>query len=220
MYFQSTTAVAALASLHLVSAAIVVPWNSSYPAPVPAPAPSGISQPRVLPPVDRDSADEDFQEFHLKDDDDHKVWASLEQTFSIINEIPDDVLQSGDDETHKWLVDHGYRGASPKPRSRRDILSSSSSRGASSGVQELATRGIFDVVRCAGAIAAFVASNAIGAAKIFRIKKYIEALGGFRKSAELLLKASNNAERLKEGGEALALLASEILGVPLITNNC
>ena len=71
-----------------------------------------------------------------------------------------------------------------------------------------------------GAITAFIASNAIGAAKIIRIKKYIEALGGVRESAKLLLQASNNLERLKEGGEALALLAGEILGVPLISNNC
>lgn len=76
------------------------------------------------------------------------------------------------------------------------------------------------MIRCVGAITAFIASNAIGAAKIFRIKKYIEALGGVRESAKLLLQASNNLERLKEGGEVLALLAGEILGVPLIANNC
>lgn len=76
------------------------------------------------------------------------------------------------------------------------------------------------MLRCAAAITAFIASNAIGAAKILRIRKYIEALGGVRASAKLLLEASNTAERLKEGGEALALLAGEILGFPLVRKNC
>lgn len=86
--------------------------------------------------------------------------------------------------------------------------------------RDLIERGFVETLKCAGAIAAFIASNAIAAAKIIRIKKYIEALGGVKEAAELLLKASTTAERLKEGGEALALLAGEILGFSLISNNC
>lgn len=213
MYSLSSIAVVALASLRLIPDALASPWPSSDPAP----APNGAATPRGLQSLRRDYDDEDAYDFHLKDDDDHQVWASLERTLGIIHEIPDEVLEKGDDETHKWLVKHGYRGG-PKPSSltRRDIVPNRRL----GNVQELATRGIFDVLRCVGAIAAFIASNAIGAAKLIRIKKYIEALGGVKESAELLLKASNNLERLREGGEALALLAGEILGVPLITNNC
>lgn len=212
MYSLSSIAIFALASLHLVPAVIAIPWTS----PDPAPAPNVAAAPRGLQLLGRGHDDDDAHDFYLKDDDDHQVWASLERTFGIINEIPDEVLQKGDDETHKWLVKHGYRGGPKPPLPRRDLVSKSRLDGA----QELATRGFFDVIRCVGAITAFIASNAIGAAKIIRIKKYIEALGGVRESAKLLLKASNNAERLKEGGEALALLAGELLGVPLISNNC
>lgn len=213
MHFLSSSVVVALASLHLFPAVIAGPLAS----PDPAPAANGATAPRGLQLLNRGYDDDDeFHDFHLKDDDDHQVRESIERTFGIINEIPDEVLQKGDDETHKWLIKHGHRGG-PKPSfTRRDIVLSSRL----DSVQELATRGIFSKIRCAGAIAAFIASNAIAAAKILRIKRYIEALGGVGEAAELLLKTSNNYERLKEGGEALALLAGEILGVPLVAKNC
>ncbi|KAI9697656.1 MAG: hypothetical protein M1836_004606 [Candelina mexicana] len=150
------------------------------------------------------------EEFHLKDDDNHQVWAQLEKTFGVIADIPDDVLAKGDDATDKWLVAHGHR---PTPKSKRDVLIPTRDL-------EIEDRNFWDVAKCVGAISAFIASNAIGAAKLLRIKKYIEALGGIKASAELLLKASTTAERLKEGGEALALLAGEILGTSMVANNC
>ena len=149
--------------------------------------------------------DDGLHDLYLKDDDDHKVLGELEAIFEAIEEIPDEVLEKGDDEADNWLVEHGYR---PK-HDKREVLD-----------RDLEDRQLWDVAKCVGAIAAFIASNAIGAAKLLRIKKYIAALGGIRKSAELLLKASTNAERLKEGGEILALLAGEILGTAAIANNC
>ncbi len=144
-------------------------------------------------------------DLYLKGDDDHEIWGAVENIFGAINDNPDEILEKGDEETDKWMVEHGYRSRQDKreglDRDRED-------------------RNFIDVAKCAGAIAAFIASNAIAAAKLLRIKKYIEALGGVKASAELLLKASTNAERLKEGGEALALLAGEILGFSLISNSC
>lgn len=67
---------------------------------------------------------------------------------------------------------------------------------------------------------AFIGTNIVSAAKLLRIKKYIQALGGVRKAAELLLKASNWEERLRIGGGALVGLAAEFFGFYLITNNC
>lgn len=218
MHSLSSMVAFALASLHLVPAVLAIPWTSSDPAhgPVDATAPRGLHL------LNRGYDDDDFHDFYIKDDDEHQVWASLERTFGIIIEIPDSVLEKGDAETHKWLVNHGHRSDLPKskppppPLTRRDMIPKSRR----SSVQELAPRNIFDVLRCVGAITAFLATNAIGAAKILRIKKYIGELGGVRESAQLLLQASKNIERLKEGGEALALLAGEILGVPLIAKNC
>lgn len=141
----------------------------------------------------------------FKDDDDHQVHAELEKVFGVLEDIPDEVLEEGDDATDKWMVEHGYR----PEHAKRDL----------SG-RDLVDRGAYEIARCAAAIAAFIASNSIAAAKLLRIKKYVRALGGVRTAAELLLKATTVAERLQYGGEALALLAGEFFGTSLITNNC
>lgn len=213
MHFLSSTVVVALATLHLVPAVIASPRASSDLAP----ATEGITAPRGLELIERD--DDDHHDLHFKDDDEHQVWASVEKAFSIIDSIPDEVLEKGDDATDKWLIAHGHRTPNSKktpPTLRRDPIQN---REAGS-IADLVERSFWSVARCVGAITAFIASNAVGAAKLLRIKKYIKALGGIRKSAKLLLKASNNQERLKEGGEALLLLAGEILGTSSIANNC
>jgi hypothetical protein len=190
MHFTSLIAAA--------SASLLLPTIIASPVTSPQ-APADLARRSQL--IDREAA----QDLYLKDDDDHKVWGEIEKVFGAIAEVPYEVLEKGDEETDKWMKEHGYRPTKDK----REILD-----------RDLEDRGFWDVAKCVGAISAFIASNAIGAAKLLRIKKYIEALGGIKKSAELLLKASTTAERLKEGGEALALLAGEILGTSLIANNC
>lgn len=212
MYFSSSTAVVALATLQLIPGVFTSPYISADPAP----AANGITAPRDIQLIGRDGDKDDIHDVYLKDDDDHQVQASLEKIFGIIHSIPNEVLEKGDDELDKWLVEHGHRSSKKKPPTRRDTIQ----RRTPENIQDFAERSFWDVARCVGAIAAFIASNAIGAAKIFRIKKYIEALGGIREAAELLLRASTTAERLKEGGEALALLAGEILGTSSVANNC
>ena len=201
MHFTALTA-SALASLSLFPAVLASPVAASEPAAEPATlARRNELVARVEP----------LHDTYLKDDDEHQIGGTLEHVFDVLTTIPDQVLQDGDDATDKWLKEHGHRPATTK----RAVAATTGEVAA-----DLEDRGFWDVAKCAGAIAAFIASNAIGAAKLLRIKKYIEALGGVRKAAELLLKASNNAERLKEGGEALALLAGEILGVSMVSNNC
>jgi hypothetical protein len=178
------------------SASILLPTIIASPATSPL-APARRSQ--LLP---REEAPHDL---YLKDDADHTILGELERVFATLKEVPDEVLEKGDDETDKWMVEHGYRPTHDK----REVFD-----------RDLEDRQFWDVAKCAGAIAAFIASNALAAAKLLRIKKYIEALGGVKESAELLLKASTTAERLQEGGQALALLAGEILGVSMISNNC
>jgi hypothetical protein len=145
------------------------------------------------------------RELAFEDVDEHQVFAKLKKVFGALSETPDGVLEAGDEETDKWMVEHDYR---PK-HDKRDL----------SG-RDPVDRGAYEVAKCAAAIAAFIASNSIAAAKLLRIKKYIRALGGVRTAAELLLKATTAAERLQCGGEALALLAGEFFGTSLITNNC
>lgn len=185
--------------LAAASASLLLPTIFASPV---ASSPAPIDLARRGEVLERAEAPHDL---YLKDDDKHTIEGELEKAFSAIEAIPDAVLEAGDEATNNWMVENGYRFQNKK----RDMVD-----------RDLEDRDVFGVVKCAGAIAAFIASNAIGAAKLLRIKKYIEALGGIRKSAELLLKASNNAERLREGGEILALLAGEILGFSLIANNC
>ncbi|MGE1166350.1 hypothetical protein ACQJ0Y_24620 [Peribacillus simplex] len=67
--------------------------------------------------------------------------------------------------------------------------------------------------KCSAALAWFIGSNLFAAAKIIKVKKYINALGGFRESAKLLAGAATWEEKLKIGGSAFAGLAAEISGV-------
>lgn len=76
------------------------------------------------------------------------------------------------------------------------------------------------VAKCAGALAWLVGTNIFVVAKIVRIRNYINALGGFRRAAELMLRASTWEERMRYGGGALAGLASEVLGVAAVRDNC
>lgn len=120
MHSLSSIAIFALASLHLAPAVLAIPWTSSDPAP----APNGATAPRGLQLLNRGYDADDAHDFYLKDDDDHQVWASIERTFGIINEIPDEVLEKGDDETDKWLVNHGHRTGPPQqpPFTRRNLI--------------------------------------------------------------------------------------------------
>ncbi len=78
----------------------------------------------------------------------------------------------------------------------------------------------WSIAKCAGAIATFVGTNMISVSKLLKVKKLIADLGGIRRSAELILRASTWEERMRIGGTALVALAGEILGYSLIRNNC
>jgi hypothetical protein len=121
--------------------------------------------------------------------------ASLEYTFNAILSIPDEVLQAGDIATDKWLVDNGYKPVGG----------------------QITPMGFW---KCATAIIAVIGQNLVAATKLLKMKKYIEALGGFSKAAKLLLKASTWEERLRIGGHALVGLTAEISGIPMIVNSC
>ena len=196
MHFTALTA-SALASLSLFSAVLSSPIASGPAAPA-----TIIARDQLLARQEPQAP-----EIFLKDDDEHRIGGELERVLGIITEIPDEVLNAGDEAADKWLKEHGYRPSADK-------------RAPVNEERDLEDRQVGDVARCAGSIAAFIGTNLVGVAKLLRIKKYIAALGGVRESAELMLKASTNAERLREGGEALVLLAGEILGYGAVAKNC
>ena len=184
------------------SAALFIPSIVASPIAEPL-ASTGIAARSEAPGRNHSSHD-----LYLKDDDDHLIGGELERVFGAIMEIPDEVLEDGEDATDKWLIGHGYR----PPHDKRDVLDLES--------RELAERDIWDVLKCVGGISAFLATNTVAPLKLLRVKRYIKSLGGIREAAELLLKASTRAERLEVGGEVLELLAGEILGTALIADNC
>ncbi|MCJ0870826.1 hypothetical protein [Streptomyces sp. AP-93] len=128
----------------------------------------------------------------------------LEAQFSIIESIPDSVLQAGDDATRAYLILEGVVAYTGKGKE----------------VTQPVPNGWWETAKCAAAIATFIGSNLVVASKLIKIKQYISALGGIKKAAGLMLRASTWSERLAIGGNALVGLAAEILGYSMIRNNC
>jgi hypothetical protein len=74
--------------------------------------------------------------------------------------------------------------------------------------------------KCALALTIFVGGNLIAVSKLIKIKKYINALGGFRETARLLVGATTWEERMRVGGTALVSLAAELTGATSVWSAC
>ncbi|KAL2022941.1 hypothetical protein VTK56DRAFT_4156 [Thermocarpiscus australiensis] len=144
----------------------------------------------------------------------------LDRLFGQIQQIPDEILAQGDEALHKWLVEHGFRAGDAKLK--RDTEDDVGVDGLSLLERgELAARAsIWKIAKCVAAIVQLLATTAVPAAKLLRIKKYIEALGGTEQAVKLLLGATTRAEKLKAGGEILVNLSAELLGISSVKNNC
>jgi hypothetical protein len=119
--------------------------------------------------------------------------ADLERGLALIDEIPEAVLVVGDTAMQEWLrADH----------------------------PELLTASRADIVGCAGAIAWLIASTAIPAAKILKIKRLIDSLGGVSKAVRLFWGASFKWEEIQALGGAAAALGAELLGIAAVKQKC
>jgi len=78
----------------------------------------------------------------------------------------------------------------------------------------------WEITKCVGAITWAIGSGVFAAAKLLKVKKYIAALGGIRTAASLLMSATTAEERLEAGGTSLLNLASLILGIDEIKEDC
>ncbi|WP_139195139.1 hypothetical protein [Curtobacterium sp. MCBA15_001] len=117
----------------------------------------------------------------------------LERGLALIDEIPEAVLLAGDLALRDWVT-------STHP--------------------ELVTTSRADIVGCAGAIAWLIASTAIPAAKILKIKRLIEGLGGVAKAVQLFWGASFKWEKIQALGGAAAALGAELLGIAAVQQKC
>ena len=119
--------------------------------------------------------------------------ADLERGLALVDEIPEAVLVAGDAAMQDWVREHH---------------------------PELVTSSRADVLGCAGAIAWLIASTAIPAAKILKIKRLINSLGGVSKAVRLFWGASFAWEKIKALGGAAAALGAELLGVAAVRQKC
>jgi hypothetical protein len=144
----------------------------------------------------------------------------LNKAFTAIMTIPVSVLKAGDNATTTWLDSHSYNNTQDVKPDGVEIPDS-----------------WWQAATCTLAIATVMGSDLIAAAKIIKIRKYIEELGGVAEAVELLLKCStwyvrslrppspcahttDRAERLQVGGAALVNLVAEILGIDIIRYAC
>ncbi|KAK4169787.1 hypothetical protein QBC43DRAFT_283346 [Cladorrhinum sp. PSN259] len=142
----------------------------------------------------------------------------LDYLFGEIEAIPDEVLEKGDEALHEWLVANGDRA--PDEKLKRDTLDSDESLSIFERGELAARASIWKIAKCVAAIVQLLATTAVPAAKLLRIKKYIKALGGTKEAVKLLLGATTKAEKLKAGGEILVNLSAELLGISSVKNNC
>lgn len=123
----------------------------------------------------------------------------VEEALTLINSVPDDVLKKGDKATQEWLQ-------------KQPAVKSQKEKGA---VEPYA-----DAWGCTLAIAWLLGSTVVSAAKILKIKKYIQALGGVKEAVQVMWGASFTYEKMQAAGGALAGLAAELIGITSVRNQC
>ncbi|KAL2121683.1 hypothetical protein VTJ04DRAFT_2138 [Mycothermus thermophilus] len=177
--------------------------------------------------------DDDDDDLELDLDEDMDI--ALEALFAQIMDIPDEILEQGDEALNKWLIENGYREPGEQ---KRDVEEADDDAAEGSldffdagleGSEEEADGGLVargqlearrNKLKCALAVAKMIATNVVPAAKLLRIKKYIKAIGGVTKAVKLIFKGKNKAQWIKAGGQTLYKLVQEIIGITEIKKHC
>lgn len=123
----------------------------------------------------------------------------LQAGLELLDSIPDDVLRTGDAGTAAWFREHA--GSADDAERGWETMQAS-------------------FLGCAAAIAMVIASTAIPAAKILRVKRLIDELGGVARAVQILWGASFYYEKLQVVGGAALALAGELLGITSIRTEC
>lgn len=128
--------------------------------------------------------------------------ADVEAGLSMLASIPDEVLLQGDAATQQWLQANPP-GAGASIVSPKDQASTTA-----------------DFWGCSGSIALMLAGVALPAAKILKIKKLMNELGGVSEAVKLMWGASFSYEKMQVAGGALASLGAELLGIAGVQEKC
>lgn len=131
----------------------------------------------------------------------------LESALAVVEGIPDEVIEAGDDAVAEYLEQHG-----------------APARG-------IVTYGFWDVAKCVAAITVAIGGAAVPVAKVLKIKALIKAVGGVKKLGpkvvEVVKKVKNGQqlgpavkEVFSSFGATVVGLAAEVLGIDAIISNC
>ncbi|MBT3155234.1 hypothetical protein HTV45_30960 [Streptomyces sp. CHD11] len=139
---------------------------------------------------------------------DEAAFAEIEKALRLITDIPEDVLSRGDEAARQWLTQR-VEGELAKE---------------SKGGPQRA----FSATGCARGILLAIGSNVFAVAKIYKMKKAIDKLGGISKVVKNIRskkKAGKTfkkgiAEVFEEAGGGLGGMAASILGVDGVIKHC
>ncbi|KAI9778106.1 MAG: hypothetical protein M1816_004270 [Peltula sp. TS41687] len=123
--------------------------------------------------------------------DDDKSLKSLEDAFAVLQVIPDEVLEAGDEAKTKWVQEHYPGKGETGLEKRADIV---------------------EIGQCAREIA-----TNVPAAKLLKLKKILKKLGGIKKAIKKLFNARKNP---KAARGAVKELIDFILGISDIKKEC
>ncbi|MFS0704343.1 hypothetical protein AB6N23_07460 [Cellulomonas sp. 179-A 9B4 NHS] len=127
------------------------------------------------------------------------------QLLELIAAIPDSVLLQGDAAKNAWITERLVAsGLSPVAVAELD-----------------GTGAVPDgFLECSGAILILIGTTAIPAAKLLRIKRLMDDLGGVTTAIRIMWGASFSHEKLKAVGAAAAALGAELLGIAAVKTAC
>ncbi len=139
---------------------------------------------------------------------DEAAMAEIEKALELITAIPEDVLAQGDEAAKQWLT-----------KRVEEELAKESKGGAQRS---------FSAGGCARGILLAIGSNVFAVAKIYKMKKAIDKLGGVAKVVKKIRskkKAGKTfkkglAEVFEEAGGGLGAIAAEILGIDGVIKHC
>ncbi|MFI6055088.1 hypothetical protein ACIBCO_34000 [Streptomyces violascens] len=120
----------------------------------------------------------------------------LMDALSVIEAMPDSVVAQGDKAVQAYLTQHLPKSAT---------------------VQAF---GWWQATKCVAAVTLAVASAAVPAAKILKLKAFIKKAGSVKEAAYLLIRVAKGEEKISELGATLGGLAGSILGIDSIKKQC
>jgi len=143
--------------------------------------------------------------------------------FSLIENIPDSVLDQGEDAVHEYIIHGGSlaQGAPvpAPPAAATTVKPSVPATTLVTSVKLMARQSWISITNCALQLGLFLASNLLPGGKILKLRSLIKAAGGAREVAKALLKARSWAD-LAAHGEAIQEIADILFGFSDVAKAC